>query len=77
MSRKQQNNMHLHKYLIASEWRMLGDPSAPYAEKLMTIMRVKERLGDMSKQGPRTKFIVEACCQECRMNAVPYIYIYI
>ena len=70
MSRKQQTNNNLHKYLTESEWNVLRKPTGPYAEKLMTVLRAKERLGDMSKQGPRTKFIVEACCQECRMNAV-------
>ena len=70
MSRKLQNNSSLHKYLIASEWQVLQNPTVSYGEKLNTIRRVKEKLGDMSKQGPRTKFIVEACCQECRMNAV-------
>jgi len=67
MSRKLQTNSSLHKYLIASEWKVLQNPSAPYAEKLMTILRVKEKLGDVSKQGPHTKFIVE---EECRRNAV-------
>ena len=42
MSRKQQNNSFLHKYLMASEWGVLENPTAPYAEKLMTILRAKE-----------------------------------
>ena len=68
MSRKgsMQTNLYLHKYLTACEWHVLQNPTAPYYEKLMTLLRVKERLGDMSKQGPHTKFIVEARCQECR-----------
>ena len=66
MSRKPQINSALHKYPIASEWQMLQNPTVSYGEKLNTIRRVKEKLGNMSKQGPHTKFIVEACCQECR-----------
>ena len=65
MSRKPQINNVLHKYLLASEWRMLQDRTVSYGEKLETIRRRKETLGNMSKQGPHTKFIVEACCQEC------------
>ena len=66
MSRKPQINNVLHKYLLASEWRMLQNPTVSYGEKLNTIRRVKEKLGNMSKQGPHTKFIVE---EECRRNA--------
>ena len=67
MSRKPQINSALHKYLIASEWQMLQNPTVSYGKKLMTTLGVKEKLGDVSKQGPHTKFIVE---EECRRNVV-------
>ena len=69
MSRKQQTNNYLHKYLTESEWNVLRKPTGPYAEKLMTVLKAKERLGDMSKQGPRTKFIVNAVYRNaCRIG---------
>ena len=64
-----QTNFYLHKYLTASEWHVLQNPTAPYYEKLMTLLRVKERLGDMSKQGTYCQISVRqskgrALCQQ-------------
>ena len=51
MSRKPQINSALRKYLRASEWQMLENPTVSYGEKLNTILRVKAKLGDMSRDG--------------------------